>query len=91
MLEFPAGPGIRVETGFAQGCAVTPYYDPMIAKLIVHADTRAQAIARLQQALAQTRIEGVKHNIPFIQRVLQSDAFQSGDVHTGLAAQVLAA
>jgi acetyl-CoA carboxylase biotin carboxylase subunit len=91
VLEFPAGPGIRVETGFAQGCAVTPYYDPMIAKLIVHAETRALAIERLQQALAATRIEGVKHNIPFIQRVLQSDAFRSGDVHTGLAAQVLAA
>ncbi len=91
VLEFPSGPGIRVETGFAQGCAVTPYYDPMIAKLIVHADTRALAIERLQQALAATRIEGVRHNIPFIQRVLQSDAFQSGDVHTGLAAQVLAA
>ena len=91
VLEFPAGPGIRVETGYAQGCAVTPYYDPMIAKLIVHADTRAQAIERLQQALAATRIEGVRHNIPFIQRVLQSDAFRSGDVHTGLAAEVLAA
>lgn len=90
VLEFPAGPGIRVETGFAQGCIVTPYYDPMIAKLIVHADTRAQAIERLQQALAATRIEGVKHNIPFIQRVLQSDAFRSGAVHTGLAAEVLA-
>ncbi|MEG1043114.1 MAG: hypothetical protein RSE94_24730, partial [Pseudomonas sp.] len=68
VLEFPVGPGIRVETGYAQGCAVTPYYDPMIAKLIVHADTRALAIERLQQALAATRIEGVRHNIPFIQR-----------------------
>ncbi|MBO9354958.1 biotin carboxylase [Bordetella petrii] len=91
VLQFPSGDGIRVETGFAQGCTVTPYYDPMIAKLIVHAQGREQAIARLRQALDATQIVGVKHNIPFIQRVLASEAFQAGNVHTGLAAQVLAA
>lgn len=90
-LEFPSGAGIRIETGFEQGSTVTPYYDPMIAKLIVHAPTRGAAIARLQEALSATCIEGVKHNIPFIQRVLRDTAFRLGNVHTGLAAQVLAA
>lgn len=89
-LEFPTGTGIRVETGFEKGNVITPYYDPMIAKLIVHADRREQAIALLQDALEATRISGVKNNIPFIQSVLRSDAFQSGNIHTGLAAQVLA-
>ena len=89
--HFVMPDSIRVDTGVEQGGEVSQFYDPMIAKLIVHADTRALAIERLQQALAATRIEGVRHNIPFIQRVLQSDAFQSGNVHTGLAAQVLAA
>ncbi len=90
-LRFPSGPGIRVETGYAQGNAITPYYDPMIAKLIVHAADRDAAIALLIQAIDDTVIEGVKHNLPFVRRVLVSDAFRRGDIHTGLAAEVLTA
>ncbi|VTU45688.1 acetyl-CoA carboxylase biotin carboxylase subunit [Variovorax sp. PBL-E5] len=89
-LRFPAGEGIRVETGFAEGCKVTPYYDPMIAKLIVHADDRASAIERLIGALDATTIEGVKHNIPFVRRVVDSEEFRAGHVHTGLGADILA-
>src|SRR5690606_17598810 len=89
-LRLPSGPGIRVETGLAEGCSVTPYYDPMIAKLIVHADDRAAAIERLIGAIDATVIEGVKHNLPFVRKVLDSEAFRAGRVHTGLAAQVLA-
>jgi len=69
---------------------VTPYYDPMIAKLIVHAPDRPSAIDRLIGALDATTIEGVKHNIPFIRNVLNSEEFRAGHVHTGLGAEILA-
>lgn len=88
-LSFPVGQGIRVETGFAAGSVITPYYDPMIAKLIVHADTRDKAISKLQDALAATVIEGVKHNIPFIQKVIGSVQFKTGEVDTGLTQRIL--
>ncbi|WP_295857689.1 biotin carboxylase N-terminal domain-containing protein [uncultured Xylophilus sp.] len=91
VLRFPAGSGIRVETGYAEGDTVTPYYDPMVAKLIVHADSRDAAIDRMVEAIGATAIEGVRHNLPFVLQVLQSAAFRAGDVHTGIAADVLAA
>ena len=81
---------MRVETGFAEGNHVTPYYDPMIAKLIVHSHDRSSAIERLIEALDATTIEGVKHNIPFIRNVLNSEEFRAGYVHTGLGAEILA-
>jgi len=84
-FRLPAGPGVRVETGYAEGGRVTPYYDPMLAKVIVRAGDRPQAIARLAQALDATEIAGVKTNIPFIRAVLDSEAFRTGAIHTGLA------
>jgi acetyl-CoA carboxylase biotin carboxylase subunit len=89
-LRLPSGEGIRVETGYAEGSMVTPFYDPMIGKLIARGASRAEAIARLVDALDATVIEGVKTNIPFIRQVLQSPEFAAGEVHTGLGAQVLA-
>ncbi len=89
-LRLPSGPGIRVETGYAEGTMVTPHYDPMIAKLIVHADSRDAAIERLLQAIDASVIEGVKHNLPFVRRVLDSPEFRAGQVHTGLAAEIVA-
>jgi len=88
-FALPTGEGLRVETGYAAGARVTPYYDPMIAKLIAHAEDRPAAIARLQQALEATDIAGVKTNIPFLLRVLRNADFAAGRVHTGLAADVL--
>ncbi len=85
----PQGPGIRVETGFAEGRDVTPHYDPMIAKVIVHAPTREQAIDRLIEALEAFAIEGPKHNIPAVLAVLRSEPFRAGRVHTGLIPEVL--
>jgi acetyl-CoA carboxylase biotin carboxylase subunit len=85
----PQGPGIRVETGFAEGRDVTPHYDPMIAKVIVHAPAREQAIDRLIEALAAFAIEGPKQNIPAVLAVLRSAAFRAGRVHTGLIPEVL--
>ncbi|TDF61953.1 acetyl/propionyl/methylcrotonyl-CoA carboxylase subunit alpha [Cupriavidus sp. L7L] len=89
-LRFPSGTGIRIETGFEEGATVTPYYDPLIAKIIVHAAHRQAAIDRLIEAIDGTVIEGVKHNLPFVRRVLQNEAFRRGDVHTGLATEILA-
>ena len=81
---------VRVETGFAEGMTVTPHYDPMLAKVIVHAATREQAIDRLMTALRTFRIEGVKHNIPALLEILASAEFRAGHVHTGLVAEVRA-
>jgi acetyl-CoA carboxylase biotin carboxylase subunit len=86
----PQDPAIRVETGYAEGRDVTPYYDPMIAKVIVHAATRGQAIDRLIEGLGAFDIQGLKHNIPAVLAVLRSEAFRSGEVHTGIIPQVLA-
>ncbi len=85
----PHGPGIRVETGFAEGREVTPHYDPMIAKVIAHAETRERAIDVLAEALEAFAIEGLKHNIPAVLTVLRSEPFRSGRVHTGLITEVL--
>jgi acetyl-CoA carboxylase biotin carboxylase subunit len=90
VFRLPAGDGIRVETGYAEGNRVTPHYDPMLAKLIVHAPSRDLAIARLAQSLRATEIAGLKTNVPFLLKILASDEFQSGDIHTGLAGVVAA-
>jgi acetyl-CoA carboxylase biotin carboxylase subunit len=89
-LVFPKGEGIRVETGYAQGSLITPYYDPLIAKLIVHAPDRTLAINKLIDALDQTDIQGVKHNIPFLRLVLDSEEFRAGNIHTGLGTDLIA-
>ena len=86
----PHAPGIRVETGYASGRDVTPHYDPLLAKVISHAPTRAEAIDRLIDALRAFDIAGVKHNIPALVAILNSDEFRAGDVHTGLATEVVA-
>jgi acetyl-CoA carboxylase biotin carboxylase subunit len=85
----PEDKSIRVETGYAEGREVTPHYDPMIAKVIVKAATRDAAIDRLAEALKAFDIQGVKNNIPAVLMILQSDAFRSGDVHTGIIEQVM--
>ena len=85
----PGAAGVRVETGFAEGREVTPHYDPMIAKVIVHAPTRDAAIDRLIAALEAFEIQGVKNNIPAVLAVLRSEPFRAGDVHTGLIPEVL--
>lgn len=85
----PNANGVRVETGFAEGRDVTPHYDPMIAKVIVHADTRVHAIDRLVEALEAFEIQGLKNNIPAVLAILRSEAFRAGDVHTGLIPELL--
>lgn len=85
----PSDPGVRVECGYDQGQEVTPHYDPLLAKVIVHAVTRGEAIERLMKALRAFRIEGVRNNIPALLEILDSPEFRAGDVHTGLLAHVM--
>ncbi|MDF3835027.1 biotin carboxylase N-terminal domain-containing protein [Cupriavidus basilensis] len=87
----PQGEGVRVETGYAEGCRVTPYYDPMLAKVIATGAGRDEAIARLRAALEGFAITGVKTNIPFILRVLAHPDFLAGRIDTALVQRVLAA
>ncbi len=79
---LPTGPGVRVDTGVYPGFEITPYYDPMIAKLIVWGETRAQAILRMRRALEEYRIVGVRTNIPFHQTMMDSHRFMGGQYDT---------
>ncbi|GKQ56478.1 acetyl/propionyl/methylcrotonyl-CoA carboxylase subunit alpha [Sphaerotilus sulfidivorans] len=78
------GPHVRVDTGVEQGDEITPHYDPMIAKLIVHDRDRPRALARLRAALAQYRIAGVTSNVEFLQRLVATPAFAQADLDTAL-------
>lgn len=82
-LTLPEGPGIRVDTHIHPGYKVPPYYDSLIAKLIVHAPTRAEAMARMREALAETRVDGISTNIPFLRALFEDSAFARGetDIH----------
>ncbi len=75
---------VRIDSGVEQGDAITPHYDPMIAKLIVWDETRDKALARMLQALAQYRVVGVANNIDFLSRLVACPAFASADLDTGL-------
>ncbi|GAB4448084.1 MAG: acetyl-CoA carboxylase biotin carboxylase subunit [Anaerolineales bacterium] len=79
---IPTGPGVRVDTGVYPGFEITPFYDPMIAKLIVWGETRAQAILRMRRALEEYRIVGVRTNIPFHQMMMDSHRFMGGQYDT---------
>jgi acetyl-CoA carboxylase biotin carboxylase subunit len=79
---LPTGPGVRVDTGVYPGFEVTSYYDPLISKLIVWGETRAQAILRMRRALEEYRIVGVRTNIPFHQMLMDSHRFMGGQYDT---------
>ena len=80
--NLPGGPGVRIDTAIYPGYFVPPYYDAMIAKLIVHARTRELAIMRMRRALEATVIEGIKTTVPLHQRIMEDPDFQSGDYST---------
>ncbi|MEO8936388.1 MAG: acetyl/propionyl/methylcrotonyl-CoA carboxylase subunit alpha [Burkholderiaceae bacterium] len=75
---------VRVDTGVEQGDEITPFYDPMIAKLIVWGSDRRQALARMRQALAQYRVVGVANNVDFLARLVSTPSFANADLDTGL-------
>jgi acetyl-CoA carboxylase, biotin carboxylase subunit len=86
--QEPAGPGIRVDAGYREGNQVTPFYDPLLAKLCVHGADRAQALARARAAVAGFVIEGLKTNLPFHADLLTSQEFVSGDYDTSVVARL---
>ncbi len=75
---------VRIDDGVRQGDSISPFYDSMLAKLIVHGDTRAQALARLDAALAATHIVGLTTNVQFLRYVVQSASFVNANLDTGL-------
>jgi 3-methylcrotonyl-CoA carboxylase alpha subunit len=84
-LRFPPSEAhVRVDTGVEQGDEITPYYDPLIAKLIVWGESRDAACARMLRALGEVRVVGVAHNLPFLSKLVASPAFAAADLDTGL-------
>lgn len=81
-LRLPGGPGVRVETYVEEGSRISPYYDSMVAKLIVHGQDRQEAIARAKRALNETVIEGIATTIPFHKRVMDNETFVEGGATT---------
>ncbi|MSP12718.1 MAG: acetyl-CoA carboxylase biotin carboxylase subunit [Chloroflexi bacterium] len=86
-LFEPTGPGVRVESGVGEGFEVSLYYDPLLAKLVVIGETRAEAILRMRRALSEFRIIGVRTTIPFHQRVMDSTSFIAGRFDTNFVEQ----
>ncbi len=87
-LNVPGGPGVRMDSALYRGLEVTPYYDSMLGKLIVHGEDRAHAIARCERALRELRIIGVATSVPVALRTLQSEEFRSGDYDTSILERI---
>jgi acetyl-CoA carboxylase biotin carboxylase subunit len=85
----PPGPGVRIETGYAEGGEVTPHYDPLLAKVIIHRPTREDARMALVEALDAFHVEGIKTNIPALRIALESEEFRAGQPHTELLPQIV--
>jgi acetyl-CoA carboxylase biotin carboxylase subunit len=90
VFSVPGGPGVRVETFAHSDCTISPYYDSMIAKLIVHGRDRAEAIARMKRTLEMTTIEGIKTTIPLHLRILADPEFVAGKLSTSFMERFLA-
>jgi len=79
-LHMPGGPGVRVDSAISCGYTVSPHYDSLLAKLIVHGDNRPEALKKMATALDEMEIEGVKTNIPLHRKILQDHDFIAGKV-----------
>jgi acetyl-CoA carboxylase biotin carboxylase subunit len=88
-LEVPGGPGVRVDSAIYQGYTIPPFYDSLVGKLVVWGLDREEAIKRSGRALREYRLEGIKTTIPLHLRLLEDDAFQSGEYHTGYLEELL--
>jgi acetyl-CoA carboxylase biotin carboxylase subunit len=84
----PTGEGVRVDSGYGPDTTVTPFYDSLMAKLIVLGSDRADALAKARAAVAGFEIAGPKHNLPFFAELLENDEFLSGDYDTGIVARM---
>ena len=82
-FSVPGGPGVRVDTFAHSECTIPPYYDSMIAKIIVHGRDRQEAIARMKRTLEMTVIEGIRTSVPLHLRILAEADFHAGRLNTG--------
>ena len=89
-FNIPGGPGVRIDTAVYPGYVVPPYYDSMIAKLIVHARTREMAIQRMKRALEMMVVEGIKTTIPLHLKIMNDEKFQRGEFSTKFMEEFLA-
>ncbi len=87
----PAGDGLRVDTGYGENGEVTPFYDPLLAKVIAHGKSREEALDLLAGALGEFAVAGVKTNIPALLRIIGSEPFRAGRLHTGIVEEVMSA
>ena len=78
-LHLPGGKGIRVDSAIYSGCSISPYYDSMVAKLIVWAKNRDEAIQKMQSALGEVIIEGIDTNVDYLYELLNNPVYQSGE------------
>jgi acetyl-CoA carboxylase, biotin carboxylase subunit len=88
-LNLPQGPGVRNDNGVYVGYMVPVFYDPMLSKLVVHGQSRAEAIARMGRALAEYRVEGIETTIPFFTYVMNNEDFQAANFDTGFIDRLL--
>jgi acetyl-CoA carboxylase biotin carboxylase subunit len=88
-INLPQGPGVRNDNGVYAGYTVPVFYDPMLSKLIAHANTREQAIARMRRALREYRVEGIMTTIPFFTFIMDHPDFQSANFDTGFIDRML--
>jgi acetyl-CoA carboxylase biotin carboxylase subunit len=88
-FNMPGGPGVRVDTAAHADAVIPPYYDSLIAKLIVHGRDRAEAIARMSRALEMFVVEGIKTSIPLHQRILAEASFEAGQLDTHFLERLL--
>ncbi len=86
-LSRPAGPGVRVDSGVDEGSEITPYYDSLLAKIVVWGETRGEAIVRMRSALREYLVIGIKTNIPFHQAIMESHRFHGGQFDTTFVEQ----
>ncbi len=91
ILRWPDGPGVRVDSGVYEGSEISIHYDPMVAKLIVWAADRDQALSRLERALAELRVEGIRTTAPLFRALLADSDFRSGNLDIGMLDRKLAA
>ncbi|MDX1645268.1 MAG: acetyl-CoA carboxylase biotin carboxylase subunit, partial [Thermoanaerobaculia bacterium] len=91
LLRWPEGPGVRVDAGVYEGAEVTVHYDPLLAKLICWGEDREQAMRRLERALREMRVEGIRTTKELFQALLADEEFRQGRLDIGLLDRKLAA
>lgn len=89
LLQEPDRPGVRIDSGLKQGLPILPFYDPMLAKLIVYGNNREEALGKIDALLRDYVLLGVRHNLDFLRYLIQSKPFQKGSYHTHTVAELL--